>query len=161
MDLLLHEFTAGFPDLAQTVRVLVRIAMAMLLGAIIGAQRQHVGKPAGLRTHTLVSVGSALFVIGAIEYGLSSEGVSRVVQGVAAGIGFIGAGAILKLRQDREIEGLTTAAGLWATAAVGAAVGLGLLGLALLSVIVIWFVLAGLGYLENRLSPSDRDTPDR
>lgn len=161
MDLLLNEFTAGFPDLAQTVRVLVRIAMAMLLGAIIGAQRQHVGKPAGLRTHILVSVGSALFVIGAIEYGLSSEGVSRVVQGVAAGIGFIGAGAILKLRQDREIEGLTTAAGLWATAAVGAAVGLGLLGLALLSVIVIWFVLAGLGYLENRLSPSDSDTPDR
>ena len=161
MDLLLNEFNAGFPDLAQTVRVLVRIAMAMLLGAIIGAQRQHVGKPAGLRTHILVSVGSALFVIGAIEYGLSSEGVSRVVQGVAAGIGFIGAGAILKRRQDREIEGLTTASGLWATAAVGAAVGLGLLGLALLSVIVIWFVLAGLGYLENRLSPSDSDTPDR
>lgn len=161
MDLLLNEFTAGFPDLAQTVRVLVRIAMAMLLGAIIGAQRQHVGKSAGLRTHILVSVGSALFIIGAIEYGLSSEGVSRVVQGVAAGIGFIGAGAILKRRQDREIEGLTTAAGLWATAAVGAAVGLGLLGLALLSVIVIWFVLAGLGYLENRLSPSDSDTPDR
>ena len=161
MDLILNEFTAGFPDLAQAVRVLVRIVMAMLLGAIIGAQRQHVGKSAGLRTHILVSVGSALFIIGAIEYGLSSEGVARVVQGVAAGIGFIGAGAILKRRQDREIEGLTTASGLWATAAVGAAVGLGLLGLALLSVIVIWFVLAGLGYLENRLSPSDSDTPDR
>ena len=77
-----------------------------------------------------------------------------------AGIGFIGAGAILKLGQQREIYGLTTAAGIWATAAVGVAVGLGLLGLAVLSVILIWFVLAGLGHVEARIKPSSETERD-
>jgi putative Mg2+ transporter-C (MgtC) family protein len=162
MDILLDELDAGFPDPAQIVRLLVRISVAMLLGAIIGLQRERYGKPAGLRTHILVAMGTALFVIGAIESGMSSEAVSRVIQGLTAGIGFIGAGAILKVGQNREIYGLTTAAGIWATAAVGVAVGLGLLGLAVLSVILIWFVLAGLGYLETRLKPSAaEDTQDR
>lgn len=154
MDVLLNELNAGFPELAQIVRLLVRISMAMLLGAIIGLQRERYGKPAGLRTHILVAMGTALFVIGAIESGMSSDGVSRVIQGLTTGIGFIGAGAILKVAQNGEIHGLTTAAGIWATAAVGVAVGLGLLGLAVLSVFLIWFVLAGLGYLEARLKPS-------
>jgi len=154
MDILLDELRAGFPDLAQTVRLLVRISIAMLLGAIIGLQREQYGKPAGLRTHILVAMGSALFVIAATESGMTSDGVSRVIQGLTTGIGFIGAGAILKLGQQREIYGLTTAAGIWATAAVGVAVGLGLLGLAVLSVILIWFVLAGLGYVEARIKRS-------
>ncbi len=154
MDILLDELRAGFPDLAQTVRLLVRISVAMLLGAIIGLQREQYGKPAGLRTHILVAMGSALFVIAATESGMTSDGVSRVIQGLTTGIGFIGAGAILKLGQQREIYGLTTAAGIWATAAVGVAVGLGLLGLAVLSVILIWFVLAGLGYVEARIKLS-------
>lgn len=128
MDILLDELRAGFPDLAQIVRLLVRISIAMLLGAIIGLQREQYGKPAGLRTHILVAMGSALFVIAATESGMTSDGVSRVIQGLTTGIGFIGAGAILKLGQEREIYGLTTAAGIWATAAVGVAVGLGLLG---------------------------------
>ncbi len=101
-------------------------------------------------------MGSALFVIAAIESGMTSDGVSRVIQGLITGIGFIGAGAILKLGQDREIYGLTTSAGIWATAAVGVAVGLGLLGLAVVSVILIWFVLAGLGYVETRLKREDK-----
>ncbi len=151
MDALRDELDAGFPDLAQSVRLLVRISMAMLMGAIIGLQRERHGKPAGLRTHILVAMGTALFVIGAIESGMSSDGISRVIQGLTTGIGFIGAGAILKYTNKGEIQGLTSAAGIWATAAVGVAVGLGLLGLAVLSVILIWFVLAGLGYLENRL----------
>ena len=161
MDILLDELRAGFPDLAQTVRLLVRIRVAMLLGAIIGLQREQYGKPAGLRTHILVAMGSALFVIAATESGMTSDGVSRVIQGLTTGIGFIGAGAILKLGQQREIYGLTTAAGIWATAAVGVAVGLGLLGLAVLSVILIWFVLAGLGYVEARikLSSETRSEP--
>lgn len=154
MDILLDELRAGFPDLAQIVRLLVRISIAMLLGAIIGLQREQYGKPAGLRTHILVAMGSALFVIAATESGMTSDGVSRVIQGLTTGIGFIGAGAILKLGQEREIYGLTTAAGIWATAAVGVAVGLGLLGLAVLSVILIWFVLAGLGCVEARIKLS-------
>lgn len=161
MDALLTELNAGFPDAEQMVRLLVRLGVAMVLGAIIGFQREQYGKPAGLRTHILVAMGCALFVIGAVESGMSSDGVSRVIQGLTAGIGFIGAGAILKLSQHREIQGLTTAASIWATAAVGVAAGLGLLGLAVLSVILIWFVLAVLGYLEVRFKLSGEAPPDR
>ncbi|MDP3421311.1 MAG: MgtC/SapB family protein [Thiobacillus sp.] len=161
MDALLTELNAGFPDADQMARLLVRLSVAMVLGAIIGFQREQYGKPAGLRTHILVAMGCALFVIAAVESGMSSDGVSRVIQGLTAGIGFIGAGAILKLSQHREIQGLTTAASIWATAAVGVAVGLGLLGLAVLSVVLIWFVLAVLGYLEVRFKLSGEAPPDR
>lgn len=161
MDALLTELNAGFPDADQMARLLVRLSVAMVLGAIIGFQREQCGKPAGLRTHILVAMGCALFVIAAVESGMSSDGVSRVIQGLTAGIGFIGAGAILKLSQHREIQGLTTAASIWATAAVGVAVGLGLLGLAVLSVILIWFVLAVLGYVEARFKLSGEAPPDR
>lgn len=161
METLLDELSAGFPDLAQIVRLLVRLGIAMLLGAVVGFQRERYGKPAGLRTHILVAMGSALFVIAATESGMTSDGVSRVIQGLITGIGFIGAGAILKLGQDREIYGLTTSAGIWATAAVGVAAGLGLHGLALVSAILIWFVLAGLGYAETRLKSSGEDTRAR
>ncbi|MDO9467163.1 MAG: MgtC/SapB family protein [Thiobacillus sp.] len=161
MDALLTELNAGFPDADQMARLLVRLSVAMVLGAIIGFQREQYGKPAGLRTHILVAMGCALFVIAAVESSMSSEGVSRVIQGLTAGIGFIGAGAILKLSQHREIQGLTTAASIWATAAVGVAVGLGLLGLAVLSVILIWFVLAVLGYVEARFKLSGEAPPDR
>lgn len=160
METLLHELDAGFPDLAQMLRVLVRVSVAILLGAVIGWQREQYRKPAGLRTHILVAMGSALFVIAAIESGMAQDGVSRVIQGLAAGIGFIGAGAILKLGQDREIQGLTTSAGIWATAAVGVAVGLGLLALAILSAILIWFVLAVLGHVEARMKTAAEDTPE-
>lgn len=149
MDIFLDELAAGFPDTTQMARLLLRLGAAMVLGAIVGAQREHIGKPAGLRTHILVAMGSALFVIAAVGAGMSLSDMSRVIQGLAAGIGFIGAGAILKLSQEREIQGLTTAAGIWMTAAAGVAAGLGLLGLALLSVILTWFVLTGLGYIET------------
>jgi putative Mg2+ transporter-C (MgtC) family protein len=157
METILHELDAGFPDLAQMLRVLVRVSVAILLGAVIGWQREQYRKPAGLRTHILVAMGSALFIIAALESGMGQDGVSRVIQGLAAGIGFIGAGAILKLDQNREIQGLTTAAGIWATAAVGVAVGLGLLALAILSATLIWFVLAVLGYLETRMKTAAED----
>ena len=149
MDIFLDELAAGFPDTTQMARLLLRLGAAMVLGAIVGAQREHIGKPAGLRTYLLVAMGSALFVIAATGAGMSLSDMSRVIQGLAAGIGFIGAGAILKLSQEREIQGLTTAAGIWMTAAAGVAAGLGLLGLALLSVILTWFVLTGLGYIET------------
>lgn len=158
MEIFLNELDAGFPDPAQMLRVFVRLVVALLLGALIGAQREQYGKPAGLRTHILVAMGSALFVIAALESGMSEDGASRVIQGLAAGIGFIGAGAILKLGQDRQIQGLTTSAGIWATAAVGVAVGMGLLGLAVLSALLIWFVLAVLGYIEARFKTNGDDT---
>lgn len=154
MDFFLQELSNGLPDMARMTRLLIRMGVAMALGAVIGAQREFMGKPAGLRTHILVAMGCALFIIAATEYGMSASDVSRVIQGLTAGIGFLGAGAILKLSASREIKGLTTAAGIWTTAAIGVTVGLGLLGLALLSVVLIWFVLAGLGYIENRIKRS-------
>lgn len=125
MTTFLEELTAGLPDWAHFERVIIRLVAATLLGAIIGLQRERAGKAAGLRTHMLVAMGSALFVLGGAAAGMSMSDLSRVIQGLATGIGFIGAGAILKLHEKREIEGLTTAAGIWMTAATGVAVGLG------------------------------------
>lgn len=111
--LIWEELANGLPDNREIARVTIRLVAAMLLGAIIGLEREKTGKPAGLRTHMLVSLGCALFVIIPLELGIPLAEVSRIVQGVAAGIGFIGAGAILKLNEEREIQGLTTAAGIW------------------------------------------------
>ncbi len=135
----------------------------MLLGAVIGYQRERAGKAAGLRTHMLVSMGSALFVLAGAAADMSMEGLSRVIQGLATGIGFIGAGAILKLRAKREIEGLTTAAGIWMTAAAGVAAGLGRIGLAIASVVLTWLVLTAVGFLRphiERKSASSLDAKD-
>ena len=151
MNTFLEELAGGLPDWAQFERVIIRLLAAMILGAIIGVQREQTGKPAGLRTHMLVAMGSTLFVLGGSAAGMSMSDLSRVIQGLATGIGFIGAGAILKLREQREIEGLTTAAGIWMTAAVGVAVGLGRIGLAFLSVILTWIVLAVIGRIEQAI----------
>jgi len=150
MDIILEELTAGMPDSRQIVRVITRLLAAMLLGAIIGFQREHTGKPAGLRTHMLVALGAALFTLAPLDAGMNSADLSRVIQGLATGIGFIGGGAILKLSKEHEIKGLTTAAGIWIAAAVGVAVALGRLWLAILSVVLTWFILAIVGKIENR-----------
>ena len=121
----------------------------MILGALVGAQRESIGKPAGLRTHMLVAMGAALFVLAPLEAGMELDGISRVIQGIVTGIGFIGAGAILKLQEKREIEGLTTAAGIWMTAAIGIAAGLGRWGLALVSTILTWITLSVIGKIET------------
>lgn len=151
-DIIWSELTSGLPDSNELAHVAVRLLAAVLLGAIIGLQRELAGKAAGLRTHILVALGTTLFVLAAAGSGMSSEGVSRVVQGISTGIGFIGAGAILKLSATREIQGLTTAAGIWMTAAIGVAVGLGGLGLALLGTMLTWSILASIGWLETRFT---------
>ncbi len=111
-------------------------------------QRERIGKPAGVRTHILVSLGTCVFVLACSGYGMNSDGLSRVIQGIVTGIGFIGAGSILKLSEQRDIKGLTTSAGIWMTAAIGVAVGLGALGLALLASLLTLFVLVFAGKLE-------------
>ena len=141
MDLLFSELAASLPDPAQAVRITIRFFAAIAVGAIVGFEREQTGKAAGLRTHLLVSVASALFVLAPLEGGMSTNDVSRVIQGVATGIGFIGAGAILKRKDDSEIQGLTTAAGIWLTAAAGLAAGLGRLGLALAAAFLAWVIL--------------------
>ena len=151
LDILWNELNTGFPDQAQLVRVVVRLLGAMLMGAIVGFEREQAGKEAGLRTHILVALGSALFVLAASGSGMSPDAVARVIQGLAAGIGFLGAGAILKISASKEIHGLTTAAGIWMTAAIGVAAGLGGLGLALLGTLLTWLVLQAIGSLEQKV----------
>ena len=150
LELLRQEITGGLADWTQFARVVIRLLAAMVVGGIIGYQREQAGKSAGLRTHMLVSLGMTVFVLASAGGGLSAEGVSRVIQGLATGIGFIGAGAILELRDEHQIEGLTTSAGIWATAAVGVAVGLGQLGLALMSVVLALLALSFIDFLGGK-----------
>jgi putative Mg2+ transporter-C (MgtC) family protein len=151
MDILWQELTAGFPDRHRLAVVLIRVIAATVLGAIVGIERERAGKPAGLRTHMLVSLGTAVFVLACADANMSLDGLSRVIQGIVTGIGFVGAGAILKLNEQREIQGLTTAAGLWMTAAIGVACGLGGLGLAVIGTTVALLILALEHVVDSRI----------
>ena len=106
MEMILDELGSGLPDAQQFTRVVVRMLAAALLGAMVGIQRERAGKPAGVRTHMLVSMGSALFVVACLEWGMRSDAISRVIQGLVTGIGFLGAGSILKKAEQHEVEGL-------------------------------------------------------
>ncbi len=116
---------ADLPDAAQVTRIVVRLLLAGALGGVLGYERERHGKAAGVRTHMLVAMGSALFVLVPQQAGLAGSDLARVIQGLVAGIGFLGAGAIVKGRVEENVQGLTTAAGIWMTAAIGIAVGLG------------------------------------
>jgi putative Mg2+ transporter-C (MgtC) family protein len=106
--------------------VLLRLAAAVAAGALIGLDRELRRKPAGLRTLALVSLGSAAFVLETIDAGPGSHGdsTSRVIQGIVTGVGFLGAGSIMRGVSDDSIRGLTTAASIWLAAAMGIACGL-------------------------------------
>ncbi len=136
-------------DASDVTRICVRLLVALFLGALLGYERESVGAAAGLRTHMLVAVGSALFVMVPLQAGLSLSDVTRVLQGITAGIGFLGAGAILKLKENNQIMGLTTAANIWLTAAVGVAAGMGLEATAVLSAVVAWLILSSLRFTKK------------
>src|SRR4051812_1944738 len=119
------ELRNGMMSSDELARVTVRLVAAMVVGLIAGWDRERRGKAAGLRTHMLVSLGATVFVLSCSVSGLPMTDISRVIQGVAAGIGFIGAGAILKSAPTREVHGITTAASIWMTAAAGVATGVG------------------------------------
>jgi len=138
---LLEEFS-DLTDVEQITRVLLRLTLAALLGGVLGYERQSQGKAAGIRTHMLVAMGAALFVLVPQQGGMQVADLSRVIQGVVAGVGFLGAGAILKLRDEEQVVGLTTAAGVFMTAAIGVACGLGRESTALLSTLLALVVLA-------------------
>jgi putative Mg2+ transporter-C (MgtC) family protein len=143
------------PNTAQVLRITIRLIVATLLGGVVGFERQRKGKAAGMRTHMLVALGTALFTIAPAEAGMSIADLSRVFQGIAAGIGFIGAGTILKLAEQEQIKGLTTAASIWLTAAIGIAVAAGSLWLPVLATIFAVIILSTLGYLESRWESSE------
>jgi putative Mg2+ transporter-C (MgtC) family protein len=157
MNTILDELAASLPNAQETVRVVIRMLAALLAGGIIGLQREASGKAAGLRTHMLVCAGTALFVLAAIDAGMEQDALSRVIQGLVTGIGFLGAGAILKVESSHQIKGLTTAAGIWMTAALGVAIGLGQLGTAAIGTLLAWFVLAVLIGIDRRIGGSDPD----
>jgi putative Mg2+ transporter-C (MgtC) family protein len=129
-------------DVEQITRVVVRLLLAGALGFVLGFEREARGKAAGARTHMLVAMGSALFVLGPQLSGTAIADMSRVIQGLVAGVGFLCAGAILKSGRDEQaVKGLTTAAGMWTTAAIGMACGLGREVMAILSTLLALVVL--------------------
>jgi uncharacterized membrane protein YhiD involved in acid resistance len=117
---------------------------------LIGLEREEEGKVAGLKTHMLVAIGAALFMLACIESGADIAGVTRVAQGLTTAIGFLGGGAILKLADRNKIRGLTTAANLWVAAATGMAVGMGLVWPAIVTVALVWFILI---FVHHRFEP--------
>jgi putative Mg2+ transporter-C (MgtC) family protein len=131
----------------------LRVGVAGLVGGALGLEREWKGHWAGLRTHMMVAIGCAVFVIAAI--GVTGdehhEAVTRVIQGIASGIGFLGAGTILKLDQKQEVKGLTTASSIWLSAALGTAAGLAEFALAAAATAVSLFVLGVLGPIEKFL----------
>lgn len=133
---------ADLPDAATCTRVVFRLLTAAILGGVIGFEREHRGKAAGMRTHVLVALGSALFVLVPQQAGGTSAEISRVVQGLVAGIGFLGAGSIVKGIDERGVHGLTTAAGLWLTAAIGMTAGIGREVTAMVTTGLAWIVLS-------------------
>ena len=116
---------------------MLRLVLSVVFGGLIGLEREIVHRPAGIRTHMLVSLGSALFVLVTLET-LPSE-AGRIIAGIATGIGFLGAGTIF--RSKSEVHGLTTAASIWAVSAVGLAIGLGYYLMTIISVVLILIVL--------------------
>ena len=141
-DTVSREFS-DIGDVEQMTKVTVRLALAGLLGFVLGFEREARGKAAGARTHMLVAMGSALFVLTPQFTGMAIADMSRVVQGLLAGVGFLCAGAILKSGKDEQaVQGLTTAAGMWMTAAIGLACGLGREVTAILSTLLALVVLA-------------------
>lgn len=151
MEIIWNELTGGLADSGEVIRVGFRIVASLILGAMIGMQREWSGKPAGLRTHILVSMGTTLLIVACLTIDIGNDGISRVIQGIVTGIGFIGAGAILKQSKKMEVHGLTTAASVWLTAAAGVAVGLGRTGIALVGVALGLAVLSLLGRFEVKM----------
>lgn len=155
LETLAEEF-ADLEDPARATRVVLRLFLAALLGGLLGFEREQHGKAAGVRTHMLVALGAALFVLVPQMAGAEHDAMSRVIQGLTAGIGFLCAGTILKRDRMDEVKGLTTAAGLWSTTAIGVTVGLGFEATALLAALVIVAILNLLPHLLGRFDRPQR-----
>lgn len=154
----MHELS--LEELIISFDSLLRLLAATVCGALIGWNRERLDKPAGLRTHMLVCLGSATFIVGGLDYMDSVPSnppqwfevdLFRIVAGIVGGIGFLGAGSIMQSRG--EVSGLTTAASIWVSAAVGTACGMGFIGLALASIILAVATLSGVAALERRFFP--------
>lgn len=152
---IIGEFS-DLPDATAITVITLRLLIAAVLGGVLGYERERKARSAGMRTHMLVAVGAALFVIGPVQAGMAVSDLSRVIQGVVQGIGFLGAGAIIVRNAQHQVEGLTTAASIWATAGIGVIVGLGLEATAILSTVVVLIILAVVPYI---VPPSNGTVP--
>ncbi len=142
------EFS-DLPDVGRTTRVVLRLLIAALLGGVLGFEREMKGKAAGVRTHMLVTLGAALFVLIPEQIGVSDADLTRVLQGLVTGVGFLGAGTIVKDHGEKEVKGLTTAAGIWLSAAIGVAAGLGRESTAVLSTVLALLILSSVPRIEK------------
>lgn len=157
----------GHPESIE--EILIRLLLALALGGLVGWEREYHGKEAGLRTHMLVALGAAMFMLAGLVVTADpgaryAADTTRVVQGIAAGIGFLGAGQLLQSRGS--VQGITTAAGIWVVGAVGAACGIGHYALAIIGGVLVVFVLFAIGLLERaaerrrgRRRPGTRSAP--
>ena len=140
---------------------IIAMLVSLVLGTAVGWERQAGRKPAGLRTHTLVCVGSTLFVLltrhAVSDLGAGNIDPTRVIHGVVTGVGFLGAGSIM--RQEGFVQGLTTAASIWMVAAIGVAVGVHAWTLAVTGTVLALIVLEGYRWVERRMSrePDERE----
>lgn len=155
------------PLTISTTEMILRLIVAMGLGVLVGAQRSHIGKTAGMRTYALVAVGSALFTLISTTFAFRYHSMFdvdplRVASQILVGIGFLGAGVIFV--QRNVVTGLTTAAGLWVVAGIGMAAGLGMIALAIAVTAIVLFIFTVLWYIESRfirLAPDIHDAHDK
>lgn len=150
-----QEFS-DLPDAAEATRILLRLSLAALLGGLLGIEREAKGKAAGVRTHMMVAMGAAMFVVASQQFDIQPADMSRVLQGVIAGVGFLGAGTILKGDAESQVKGLTTAAGIWLTAAIGVAAGLGREATAVLSALLALAIFALVPHLVRFIDKPGR-----
>ncbi|ARU88476.1 MgtC/SapB family protein [Pseudomonas sp. M30-35] len=139
--LTLQEEFSDLGEVERLTRTALRLLLAIVLGGVLGYEREVTGKAAGVRTHMLVCIGSAVFVMSLEQEGAGHDAMSRIIQGIASGIGFLCAGTILKGSNISDVKGLTTAAGLWSAAAIGVTIGLGLEATAILATLMTVLVL--------------------
>jgi putative Mg2+ transporter-C (MgtC) family protein len=145
-------------DWSEFLDFLIRLVVATLAGGAMGLERQMQDRWAGLRTHMMVSLGSAVFTItGVLAAESNPADLTRVIQGVATGVGFLGAGTILKLAKKKEIHGLTTAGSIWMSAGVGVAAGMANYALVLAGACISLFVLAVVRHFEHKVLVTNRD----
>jgi len=130
--------------------IVIRLAVSIFIGGLIGLERELEHKPAGLRTLILVCLGSTIFMLIGFELGLPGIEMGRIIAGVVTGIGFLGAGAIIRARG--EVHGLTTAATIWLASGLGLAIGAGYYFLAIISSVFVLVVLRILGIVEKALN---------
>jgi putative Mg2+ transporter-C (MgtC) family protein len=134
----------------ELMTIILRLAVSIVIGGLVGLERELEHKPAGLRTIILVCLGSTIFILIGFELGLVSSELGRIVAGVVTGVGFLGAGAIIRARG--EVYGLTTAATIWLASGLGLAIGAGYYALAITASIFVLIILRILGFVEKTLS---------